>query len=120
MKEEVKDLWVAALRSGKYPQTTHQLRNRKGMCCMGVLCEISGLGLWASTESLDFGYIPYDGSAGSKINLPEVVRRWAGLTFRGGGFKNNSSLNVSLTSRNDDGCPFEEIATIIEANYLDL
>ena len=33
--------WVKALRSGKYKQTKGILKNSKGFCCLGVLCEIN-------------------------------------------------------------------------------
>jgi hypothetical protein len=41
MNEEAKRLWVAALRSGKYDQTTGALRDGVGYCCLGVLCEVA-------------------------------------------------------------------------------
>lgn len=34
--------WVAALRSGKYTQTTGQLSRRGSFCCLGVACEVFG------------------------------------------------------------------------------
>lgn len=40
---EFKAEWVAALRSGKYPQTTGMLRTETGYCCLGVRCEISNV-----------------------------------------------------------------------------
>ena len=47
MDKETKDKWVAGLRSGKYKQGRGMLkRNAVGgvkHCCLGVLCEISGL-----------------------------------------------------------------------------
>lgn len=44
MKKEIADLWVAALRSGKYKQGRTTLKNRDSeFCCLGVLCDISGL-----------------------------------------------------------------------------
>lgn len=46
MEPELKAKWVAALRSGKYQQTTGQLRNEKGFCCLGVLLDVWGRGEW--------------------------------------------------------------------------
>lgn len=51
MKQELKDKWVAALRSGEYKQSTSmgQLRTPKDSdkgvlhCCLGVLAEVAGL-----------------------------------------------------------------------------
>ena len=46
MKQEVKDEWVTALRSGDYKQGEGMLRqvlddNTEAYCCLGVLCEIA-------------------------------------------------------------------------------
>lgn len=38
-KEEVR-VWIKALRSGKYKQTTGQLQDNHGYCCLGVACEV--------------------------------------------------------------------------------
>jgi hypothetical protein len=47
MNPEIKDKWVAALRSGTYEQTTGRLRrddpDRSRHCCLGVLCEVMEL-----------------------------------------------------------------------------
>lgn len=41
--------WLDALRSGKYRQTKKELRSRSGgYCCLGVLCDVSGMGYWNS------------------------------------------------------------------------
>lgn len=34
-------LWVAALRSGEYPQDVGTLHTAKGFCCLGVACEVA-------------------------------------------------------------------------------
>jgi hypothetical protein len=43
MNEEIKQKWVAALRSGKYSQTRETLQDENGFCCLGVLCEVMKL-----------------------------------------------------------------------------
>ena len=40
MKQKIKALWVAALRSGDYEQGIGQLRNENKFCCLGVLCDL--------------------------------------------------------------------------------
>ena len=52
MDQELKAKWVAALRSGKYQQTTGMLRESEsnGFCCLGVLLDISGTGKWNDAE----------------------------------------------------------------------
>lgn len=101
MKPEIKKLWVDALRSGKYKQGTHRLRDGNKFCCLGVLCEISGK-----------GYNPEDGG------LPANVMRWAGL--------DTNTPSVPLDGRNRQlyyindnlkGYGFKRIANLIE-KYL--
>ena len=40
LKPEIKEKWVAALRSGEYKQTRGYLSNSNGFCCLGVLCDL--------------------------------------------------------------------------------
>lgn len=41
MKADVKERWVAALRSGEFKQGTGRLRDEVGgHCCLGVLCQL--------------------------------------------------------------------------------
>lgn len=80
MKAEIKQLWVAALRSGEYQQTEGQLRNGDQMCCLGVLCDLAtkaGIGQWDGNEFLT---IEGENVVGVDAQLPsEFVRDWAGL-----------------------------------------
>lgn len=41
MDAKLKELWLAALRSGEYPQTMYTLKNSQGYCCLGVLCHVA-------------------------------------------------------------------------------
>lgn len=36
MNQEIKQKWVAALRSGEYKQIKNSLTNGEGYCCLGV------------------------------------------------------------------------------------
>ena len=114
MKKSVAKDWVAALRSGKYKQgKPGQLKDSEGnYCCLGVLCEISGL--------------EYQGSNGT---LPYSVQIFSGLKSSNGRF--DYSLNLAdLNDNHFNGfyCPvtikerytFEEIADIIEVEYKNL
>lgn len=38
---EPQKLWIEALRSGEYKQTTLTLQNHDGFCCLGVACDIA-------------------------------------------------------------------------------
>lgn len=41
MNQEVKQKWIAALRSGEYDQAYSQLKLKDAYCCLGVLCELA-------------------------------------------------------------------------------
>ena len=42
MTPELKALWLGALRSGEYQQTTDTLKTANGgYCCLGVLCHVA-------------------------------------------------------------------------------
>jgi hypothetical protein len=115
VKKEIADLWVAALRSDKYHQVKGALRKQYGMCCLGVLCDISAQGKWMSTANNEF---EFQTPAGDRKpgSLPDAVMLWSGVRSETG----TLSQSRSLASYNDQGKSFEEIATVIEANYLDL
>jgi hypothetical protein len=40
MKQEIKERWINALRSGDYKQGSGALRKADNYCCLGVLCDI--------------------------------------------------------------------------------
>ena len=118
MNPEVKEKWVAALRSGKYQQGRGVLRTPEdSFCSLGVLCDLAaqvGVGQWA-----DFGYsTATDFCEGS---LPEEVRVWAGLTDRNPQVgthlpkENIFRPDVGLLALNDiHHFSFERIADLIE------
>jgi len=107
MKELVKNIWVEALRSGKFKQGQKRLQTLTGdLCCLGVLCEISGLGKFENTEF-----------QGQDHHLPFSVRKWADMSSINGKYADAQS---SLAVDNDRGKTFPEIADIIEANWREL
>jgi hypothetical protein len=99
--------WVKALRSGEYRQTKSVLTNGNGFCCLGVACEISGLGHWAGDGEWEYRT---KGSSPDTAFLPNAVRDWLGLATTGGDFG-----ATSLTHLNDTGKRFPAIARIIES-----
>lgn len=114
MKKEVAEQWVAALRSGKYEQGISQLKNARGQyCCLGVLCDISGLGVWEAGGAYRTG--PDQFRYGYAVT-PKDVATWAGLENPMG----NRPGQPSLDCLNDDGIPFSEIADIIEKEWKTL
>jgi hypothetical protein len=102
MKPEVKQMWLEALRSGKYKQGKEQLRDGDKFCCLGVLCELSGL-----------PYLSNDGT------LPSDVMEWAGLDRTSPTVKYKSRFAPEyLSDLNDRGnYGFKRIANLIE-RYL--
>lgn len=103
MKVEVKEKWLAALRSGEYKQGTGCLRRENEYCCLGVLCDLHAKetnGKWERPNRYS-----YLGATGL---LPGEVCNWA----NGGPFMNPSEY--SLVDLNDHGKSFKEIADFIE------
>lgn len=115
LNPEVKADWLAALRSGEYPQGRRQLKTTQGSyCCIGVLCDISGMGVWSPEADEDCGssYLMRDhtGTYRAWATAPAPVRDWA-VAEHG-----NGEEWEALVKLNDyDRLSFEEIATYIEA-----
>lgn len=102
MNQEIKKLWVAALRSGKYKQGVGSLLNRVDeYCCLGVLCDL------AVKKQVVHSFL--DAHNGRNEVPGDIVRLWAGLTD-----SNPQIANSSLAQLNDQGATFTEIADIIE------
>ena len=128
MKKEIKDKWVAALRSGEYQQAYGRLRDDNSFCCLGVLCDISGLGKWVN-ESGSWHYsitgcYKYRRAlpgflckefeiASSAAKLKEQVVKKESL-----GKLAHLVVGNSLSGLNDAGVPFKEIADIIEKDCV--
>ena len=99
-RKEKRREWIEALRSGKYEQTQNYLRSGNSFCCLGVLCDISGIDKW--DESF-INHIPY----GKNTVMPTSdVTKLVNLSDR------RARL---LTLANDSGKTFNEIADIIES-----
>jgi hypothetical protein len=112
MRDDIKERWVAKLRSGDYLQTKNVLQNEEGYCCLGVLCEIAvedgiaendfydGRRCYNTTKS-----ISGDEETGYST-LPQGLLYWAALTGRD---------SIHLARMNDqEGKNFHEIADYIE------
>lgn len=135
MNPEVKQKWVRALRSGEYNQTQGALQDRKGFCCLGVLCDISGLGHWDEindeeddplltkryiTET-DYrsGYLPYpvvkhaevENSQGGIVPA-HLIKKHVAPALADELLRDGSAICPSAL--NDRDVPFSTIADIIE------
>ena len=115
--KENRQKWVTALRSGKYEQTINQLANidRTAFCCLGIACEISGLGKW-ETGSVNSIYSTESDSRTDRhtTTLPQAVQEWLGLRDKYGALAIYDG-RCSLANVNDKGATFAEIADIIES-----
>ena len=71
--------WANALNSGDYMQTRNTLRDGDSFCCLGVLCDISGVGEWhqdtVETES-DLYSLQKWAFGCDSLNPPPSVWRW--------------------------------------------
>lgn len=111
MNKEVKTKWLEALRSGKYKQGQGCLAFNGKFCCLGVLCDISGVGKWDN----DGSYVCPDGSRSSQVPPMEVVV-CAELGCENPMMtpSNETLGRLSLGRLNDNRATFDKIANLIE------
>lgn len=116
MKLEIKEKWVAALRSGEYKQGTGQLRYQDNYCCLGVLCDLykkeHSEAEWVKRENainLD-DYAFHDGFSSDNAVLTSDVLNWAGLQS----FNPRIIDDKTVAQLNDNGETFAKIADLIE------
>jgi hypothetical protein len=114
MNAGIKKVWVEALKSGNYPQTTGHLIEvpgetgvqieQTGYCCLGVLCEVMGV------PKVTIAYTGYKDEAEpftgvTHYFLPKNVEVEAEL---------GRIEQTILAEKNDNLMSFGEIATYIE------
>lgn len=114
-KEAVKE-WVDALRSGNYSQAKERLKNDQSFCCLGVACDLFKDrvgGQWNGNVFVANGVpnsfvLPREIAdlLGLDDLRPEVICGDFGLEFE------------EVTSLNDSGKSFSEIADLLESTYL--
>ena len=107
MKAEEKAKWVAALRSGKFKQAQGILFDSKGgsYCCVGVYAEVVE-GFEANGKDYCFPQIIAK-YPGGKLCSWKIMLEVAGVPIEEA---------KTLTTMNDTGSSFEEIADYIEKN----
>ena len=122
MKKEIKDKWVAALRSGEYQQTKEFLATSDGFCCLGVLCDLY---IKEHDDPSSTRYQTWKNDCEFRDNLldlhenmvlPRQVREWSGVSSSDGAINNGDCL----TQMNDQGMSFSDIADVIEERWEDL
>lgn len=101
MKKELKDKWVAALRSGKYEQGQNYLRTEKNKyCCLGVLCEVAGIEPVLLKDGYHYGT--------DNADLDNDLMNKFGL--------NRDHIYNLIQMNDDDEESFEAIANYIESD----
>ena len=130
---KVKQLWLEALRSGKYEQTRECLRDQHGYCCLGVLQDLyiqhTSYADWIEIvdgEPHDIGYDEFPEVGCNQWAFPSLLQTNFTWTLR------NTVSNLytfskdpnserlgrgSLPAMNDNGSSFSEIADIIEEHF---
>ena len=112
MNQEMKIKWLEALRSGKYKQAVSRLmlKDHRGQryCCLGVLCEISGLGEWTEEPSYSnvHEFIYNRGHFAS--NLPPAMREALGIS--------DDDIETLVNMNDLTKASFTQIADWIERN----
>lgn len=98
MKQELKDKWIAALRSGEYQQGRAQLYDEAtgAFCCLGVLCKVADIaisedGISCMVDGIEEGYKP----------LKDMI---------------NEDVTICWKMNDFDGASFDNIASWIETN----
>lgn len=125
MKEEIKDKWVNALRSGAYQQTEFSLKVNDCFCVLGVLCDLAvkeGVADWREVgyDGMSYGRVYNKGKDSSSSSEVLVdIQQWSGLQSSRG-FLMNDALAPTLSDLNDEGTNFEVLADYIEKNWKEL
>ncbi len=104
MKKEVAEAWVADLRTNP-PQCRGKLFNGLGYCCLGRLEVVLGA---------EFNFD--DGLGSSSFNDYYLLGDKA-LELSGMNSGNGKYDNTALSTLNDHGKTFAEIADVIEQNW---
>jgi hypothetical protein len=130
MKKDLKERWLAALRSKDYEQGRNYLakialNGNRYHCCLGVLCDLATKDEVISQEvsSLEPGRLHrLIGFAGA-LSLPgNEIDVWTGLevtatdSSRNDGEAYPIDFYTVLAEKNDQGATFEEIADFIDKN----
>jgi hypothetical protein len=110
MNRAIKQQWIKALRSGEYEQGIHALRSGDRYCCLGVLCDLYDSKLWFNVRD-NYSYMNADDL------LPDEVVNWAELDSDNGVFIGDSGEKQDLSTLNDTGKTFSQLADLIE-RYL--
>lgn len=109
MKADIKQRWVAALRSGIYKQGKSALCKSDGtFCCLGVLCDLVVPDQWGELLMTSIVGIKAREHNGESFLPSSSVLDAAGLSIK---------QARELAKMNDNNESFAVIAEFIELNY---
>lgn len=125
MKEDIKNRWVDALKSGEYTQTLRVLHDKDGFCCLGLLSELHRQETGGNWERFkDGGSRLY---LGEGLVLPDDVKDWAGIKTETGTLPETypelppndarQGSSSQLSGLNDRGYSFAQLGEIIEKHW---
>lgn len=131
MNSDIKTEWIKRLREPGRKQIEGKLHTRYGQCCLGVLCEIAAEQGVVRVEVDDFGtkrYCAVDNNDDQGYALlPVAVAQWAELDDNKDSTdpmfidptagEHDWEREIHLSSLNDSGKTFPEIADIIERKF---
>jgi hypothetical protein len=108
MKKNILLRWLDTLELKKYPMSRGSLRDEKGYCPLGVLCELSGLAEWTKDPYVDGRYCYLD----SGSTIPLEVCEWAGMSDNERAF-----VPSRIMAMFDQGVPVEGIIEHLKFGY---
>ncbi|KKL94045.1 hypothetical protein LCGC14_1868600 [marine sediment metagenome] len=115
MDQKVKQLWVAALRSGKYQQGVDKLRKDDSYCVLGVLCDQFPGGEWVEDRrECEYGFRVSMTEGIISYCLPDAIVKWAQVDDSLPGIQVNRDIHINLSSLNDGDMPFYQLADCID------
>lgn len=125
MNNQVRQDWASALRSGNYIQIDGSLNAGDNQyCALGVLCSLyiqqnPNRAMWVKEDGIYKFAETYGSTVARKHNvveLPEVVKHWAGLEKNNPIFlgpRQEEAVDI-ITANDDNGADFDEIADLVE------
>jgi hypothetical protein len=114
MNPDIREEWITALLSGDYPQGKAYLHRGGKWCCLGVLSDLAVKAGVIPPPTEHDGVYTYGALAEGAL-LPDEVSEWAGINHTG--LWETESIADCLSTRNDHGATFEEIAELIREHF---
>src|SRR3990167_1473907 len=97
MKKSIAMEWADLLESGMFKQGKHKLEHKEEYCCLGILCNMAERKGICKVEREEDHYVSFDDE---RYNLPDSVRRYAGMKSIYGSFKGKDG-DILLIDLND-------------------